>query len=101
MNFSDYLVMAAAMLNLLAEARDTYYRWRNYDPPEMTFLRKEMVKNGAEAERLRADRDKWVKETSTLYTRLEDMEKKLAHYRRQIPPAKLLEIDDSFHGERP
>lgn len=99
MSLSDYLVILAAMLNLLAEARDTYYRWRNYEPPEMAFLRKEMVRNGAEAERLRLDRDKWLQEVSISYAKLEDLEKKLAHYRRQIPPAKLLEIDDSFHGQ--
>ncbi len=98
MSLSDYLVLLSAFLVLMSEVRDTYYRWRNYEPPEMAFLRREMVKSGAEAERLRLDRDKWVQETSTCYAKLEDMEKKLAHYRRQIPPAKLLEIDDSFHG---
>lgn len=100
MNLSDYLVILAAMLNLLAETRDTYYRWRNYEPPEMTFLRKEMLRNGAEAERLRLERDKWVRDATELHVEIEDMRKKIEHLRRQIPPAKLLEIDDSFHGER-
>lgn len=98
MSLSDYLVFLSAFLILMTEVRDTYYRWRNYEPPEMAFLRREMVRNGAEAERLRADRDKWVKEAADRHMEIEDMRKKIEHLRRQIPPAKLLEIDDSFHG---
>lgn len=98
MKLSDYLVLLSAFLLFLSEVQDAYRRWRNYEPEEMILLRREMLRNGAEAERLRVDRDKWIKEVTDLHVKLEDLEKKLAHYRKQIPPAKLLEIDDSFHG---
>lgn len=101
MNLLELLVISAAFLNLLAEARDTYRRLKNYEPEEMHFLRREMLKNGAEAERLRLDRDKWVKEVGAAFDRISDLEKKIAHLRRQIPDVKLSEIDESWHGERP
>lgn len=101
MNFSDYLVVFSALLILLTEIRDTYLQWRNYETEEMKTVRRMMIRFGAEKERMEADRDKWVKESAALFTEKENLKKKLELFRRHIPPATLVEIDDSWHGEKP
>lgn len=99
MSFTDYIVVFSALLILITEIRETYRQWSEYESPEAKTMRKMLLRYAGERERLEADRDKWVKEVADRYVENEDLKKKIEHLRKQIPPAKLLEIDDSFHGE--
>jgi hypothetical protein len=100
MSFTDYIVVFSALLILFTEVRETYRQWSEYESPEAKTMRKMLIRYAGERERLETDRDKWVKEVSDRYMENEDLKKKIEHLRKQIPPAKLIEIDDSWHGER-
>lgn len=99
MNFADYLIVFSAMVVMLAAIRYTYLQWRNIESQETITLRKMLLRYAGERERLESDRDKWMRESADRYLELDDLKKKLAHYRKQLSPAKLAEIDDSYPGE--
>lgn len=100
MSFPDYIVVFSALLIFVTEIRDLWMQWRNYESPETKTMRKMLVRYAGERERLEEDRDRWMRENAERYVENDDLKKKIEHLRKQIPPAKLLEIDDSFHGEK-
>jgi hypothetical protein len=101
MNFADYLISFSALIILVAAIRHTWIQWKNFETQETITLRSMLVRYAGERERLVSDRDHWMKEATDRFIEMEELRKKLAHLRRQIPVAKLREIDDSWHGELP
>lgn len=99
MSFTEFLIVFSALLVLAASIRYTWLTWRNAETEEARMIRKLMVQYAAERERLMVDRDHWMRETADYAVQLQEARKKIEHLRRQIPQAKLVEIDDSWNGE--
>lgn len=100
MNFVDYLIVFSALIVLMSAIRYTYLQWKNHESQETVTLRTMLIRYAGERDRLLADRDHWMREAANRFVEIEELRKKLAHFRKQFSPSELAKIDESWHGEK-